>query len=370
MQIESLDIRCCRHDGSSVPGALMRDGQSQEGMEFLVYTLNCADGQSASMFGFAGRSALGAGHLAAASLREFFVGRHALDREKAWQDWRTADRWWHHLPIYSYGPIDCCLWIVGAQAAEQPLWRYMGGVRGEVPVYCSSMVLPDADAYAAEAAAVKAAGMKAYKTHPPGRTVEEDIEIHRAVREAVGDAFTLMADPVQPYTLEEAVRFGRELEKLGYKWLEEPLPDEAFGALRELTRVLDIPVVGTEVLAKHPYSVAECLATRVVDVVRADPSWTGGITGTLKTAHLAESFHTNCELHTCILHPLELVNLHLNGAMANSTYFELLWPTDIFNFGLKDDLPIKDGIATMPQTPGLGIDLDWDLIDNATFATV
>ncbi len=368
MKIESLDIRCCRHEGSSVPGASMRDGQSQDAMEFLVYTLNTEDGQSASMFGFAGRSALGAGHLAAASLREFFVGRNALDREQAWQDWRTADRWWHHLPIYNYGPVDCCLWILGAQDAGQPLWRYMGGVRDQVPVYCSSMVLPDADAYAAEAATVKAAGMKAYKTHPPGRSVDEDIEIHRAVRAAVGDDFTLMADPVQPYTLEEAVRFGRELEKLGYKWLEEPLPDEAFGALRELTRVLDIPVVGTEVLAKHPYSVAECLATRVVDAVRADASWTGGITGTLKTAHLAESFHANCELHTCILHPLELVNLHLNGAIANSSYFELLWPTETFNFGLAEDLPIKDGIATMPQAPGLGIDLDWDLIDNTTFA--
>ena len=368
MKITSFDVRCCRHAGSSLAGGATRDGQSQDAMEFLVYTVGCADGSSASMFGFAGRSALGAGHLAAASLREFFVGRNALDREKAWHDWRTADRWWHHLPIYVYGPVDCCLWLLGAQAARQPLWRYIGGTRSQVPVYCSSMMLPDADAYAAEAAAVKAAGMKAYKTHPPGRTVEEDIDIHRAVREAVGDGFTLMADPVQPYTLEEAIRFGRELEKLGYKWLEEPLPDEAFGALRELTRVLDIPVVGTEVLAKHPYSVAECLATRVVDAVRADPSWTGGITGTLKTARLAEAFHVNCELHTCILHPLELVNLHLNGAIANSTYLELLWPMDTFDFGLKEPLPIADGIATMPEAPGLGIELDWDLIDNATFA--
>lgn len=368
MIISGFDVRCCRQEASTVSAAASRDGQAQNGLEFLVYTLTCEDGSSASMFGFAGRSALGAGHLAVASLREFFIGRNALDREKAWQDWRTADRWWHHLPIYMYGPVDCCLWLLGAQAAQQPLWRYIGGARSEVPVYASSLVLPDAKAYADEAMAVKAAGMKAYKTHPPGRSVEEDIDIHHAVRAAVGDDFTLMADPVQPYTLEEAIRFGREIEKLGYLWLEEPLPDEAFAALRELTRVLDIPVVGTEVLAKHPYSVAECVATRVVDAVRADPSWTGGITGTLKTARLAESFHMNCELHTTILHPLELVNLHLNGAVANSSYFELLWPIEKFDFGLKEPLPIKDGIATMPEGVGLGIDLDWDLIDNCTFA--
>jgi hypothetical protein len=81
-------------------------------------------------------------------------------------------------------------------------------------------------------------------------------------------------------------------------------------ALRELTRVLEIPVVGTEVLAKHPYSVAECISTRVVDRVRADVSWTGGVSGVMKTARLAEAFGVNCEVHTAIFHPLEMVNLH------------------------------------------------------------
>lgn len=363
MKIAELEIRCCRSP-SVIEGASMRDGITQDGLEFLVYTVTTEDGLSASMFGFAGRSALGAGHLAASSLRPFLVGRNALDRERVWHDWRTADRWWHHLPIYSFGPVDCCLWILGAKAAGQPLWRYIGGARSEVPVYASSLVLDDPAAYAAEACAVRDAGFKAYKIHPPGRSLEEDIDIHRSVRSAVGDQFTLMSDPVAPYTLEQAVRLGRELEAMNYKWLEEPLPDENFSALKELTRVLDIPVVGVEVLAKHPYSAAECIAMRVVDAVRADVSWTGGVTGALKTARLAESFHMNCELHTTIFHPLEMVNLHLNGAVNNSTYFELLSPTEKFDFGLAEPLPVADGIATLPESPGLGADLDWDFIDD------
>jgi L-alanine-DL-glutamate epimerase-like enolase superfamily enzyme len=370
MRIAALDIRACRHDAAAIAGAAMRDGQAREGLEFLVFTLRCEDGREASMFGFAGRSALGAAHTAAASLRPFLIGRDARDREAIWHDWRTADRWWHHLPIYAFGPVDCCLWLLAAEAAGEPLWRFIGGVRDRVPAYASSLVLADADAYVAEARAVNAAGMSAYKIHPPARSLAEDIEIHRAVRDAVGDDFPLMSDPVQPYTFEEALRLGRELERLGYLWLEEPLPDEAFGALRELTRILDIPVVGAEVLAKHPYSVAECIATRVVDAVRADPSWTGGVTGTLKTARLAEAFHTNCELHTTIFHPLEMVNLHLAGAVRNCTYFEVLWPTTTFAFGLDRPLPIEDGIAYLPDAPGLGAALDWDLIDNATLARV
>ena len=370
MKITEVDIRCCRHDALAIPAEALRDGNAVDGLEFLVFTVKTQSGLSASMFGFAGRSALGAGHLAASSLRPLLVGRNALDREAVWKAYRVADRWWHHLPIYTYGPADICLWLLGAQAASQPLWRYLGGARKEVPVYCSSLVLPDAEAYATEALAVKNEGYKAYKTHPPGRSLNEDIEIHEAVREAVGDEFVLMADPVAPYTLEEATKFGRALEQLDYKWLEEPLPDESFSALRELTRILDIPIVGTEVLAKHPYSVAECIATRVVDIVRADVSWTGGITGTMKTAHLAEAFHMNCEIHSSIFHPLELVNLHVNGAITNSTYFELLYPTVSFEFGLTKPLPITNGIANLPEGPGLGIELDWDMIDNATIATL
>ena len=344
----------------------MRDGAAINGFEFLVYTLKTDTGDSASMFGFAGRSAKGAGHTAAASLGPFLIGRNPLDREAIWHDWRTADRWWHHLPIYMYGPMDCCLWMLGVQAAGQPLWRYIGGAKASLPVYASSLVLPDAGAYVDEALAVRGAGMKGYKIHPPGKSMDADLEIHRAVREAVGSDFALMSDPVAAYSLEEAVRFGRSLEELNYLWLEEPLPDENFGALRELTRVLDIPVVGTEVLAKHPYSVAECVASRVVDAVRADVSWTGGVTGTLKTARLAEAFHMNCELHTTIFHPLEMVNLHVAAAVQNNSFFEVLWPLETFDFGLDGALPIVDGVVNLPDTAGLGVGLDWSMIDAAT----
>lgn len=364
MRITALDIRACR-----LPEALPSQGSLRGGagaMECLAYTMHCEDGSEATMLGFAGRSARGFGETAAASLRPFVIGRDALDREAAWHDWRRADRWWHHLPIFAWGPIDCCLWLLAAQAAGQPLWRYIGGARDRVPVYASSLILADARAYADEALAVRAAGLRGYKIHPPGRALAEDIAIHEAVREAVGPDFPLMSDPVQPYSFDEALRLGRALERLGYLWLEEPLPDEATGALAELSRALDIPVIAGEVLAKHPYSLADYAARRVVDGLRADVSWTGGVTGTLKTAHLAEAFHMPCEIHTSIFHPLEMMNLHLCGAVRNCGWFEVLWPMERFAFGLDGALPIHDGMATMPSAPGLGMALDAAAIDAAT----
>ncbi|MGI9480753.1 MAG: enolase C-terminal domain-like protein [Hyphomicrobiales bacterium] len=366
MKITEIEVRCCTYKDAVVSSDEMRDSSTQDGLEFLVISLTTDQGIKASSFGFAGRSARGSGELAVAAMRPFLTGRDPLMREKHWQDFRTEDRWWNHLPIYSYGPFDACMAIIGALDADQPLYRYLGGARTEIPVYGSSLVLPTPEAYAQEALATRDRDYKAYKIHPPGKSYDEDLEIHRVVREAVGPDFTLMSDPVAPFNLEQAIRFGRELENLNYKWLEEPLYDENFSALRELTRVLDIPIVGTEVIAKHPYSVAECIATRVVDRVRADISWTGGVTGVMKTATVAEAFMVNCEIHTAIMWPLELINLHCCLAISNSDYFELLLPDDKFGFGLAAPLPVKEGIAYAPEGAGLGIDLDWDLIDNCT----
>lgn len=365
MILSGLDIRACRVASSVTGSDALRGATRPDGLEFLVYTLRTECGRSASMFGFAGADGVGSARLAK-SLDPFLAGRNALDREELWHAFRKQDRFWSHFPIYIWGPIDCCLWLLAAEDAEQPLWRYIGGYRDKVPVYVSSMFHDDPDTYVEEARAAKQAGFAAYKLHPPGNSFQDDMEIHRACRNEVGDDFDLMSDPVAFMTYPEALRYGRHLEELGYLWFEEPIQDENIPALKALTRALDIPVVGTETLAKHPYSVADCIAERVVDVVRADVSWSGGVTAVLKTARTAESFGMNCEIHTAIFHPLEMVNLHLCGAMKNCSYLELLTPTEAFSFGLKSPLPIRDGVAELPETPGLGIELDWDLIDQST----
>ena len=370
MIITDFKIRCCSLQDKNFVPQMLKSSDSSGEIEFLVYTITTECGHTASSFGFAAKSAHGSALLAIKALRPLFIGQNALNREKIWQDFRKADRWWSHLPIYSYDPADIYLWILASLQANQPLYQYIGGYKNQVQVYCSSLVLPNSDAYVAEALEVKNAGFKAYKLHPPNHNIDADLAIHQAVREAVGEDFNLMSDPVAAYSLNEMVRFAQELEKLNYLWLEEPLPDEAFSALRELKSKVNIPIVGAEVLAKHPYSVAEVIATNVVDSVRADVSWSGGITGVLKTANLAEAFHRNCEIHTSIFHPLELVNLHICAAISNNSYLELLWPTDKFSFGLKQPIDIKNGIATLPEPAGLGIEFDWDFIDNHTFQLI
>lgn len=366
MKISQIEIRLCKQKEHAIKKNELRGGM-QSDLEYLVISMTTDTGLNASTFGFAGKSARIAGQIACDVLKPFFLGRDPHYREKHWHDFRVTNRWWHHLPIYSYGPFDILCWILCAQEAGLPLYKYIGAYRDAVPVYSSSLVLESPEKYAAQALEVKQRGWAAYKLHPPGE-MEFDLQAYTLCREAVGADFKLMADPVAAYNHEQALKIGRALESLNYYWLEEPLFDDDFQGLKRLTDKLDIPICGTEVLPGGPYSTAQCIKDNVVDIIRTDVSWKGGITSVLKTAHLAEAFGMQCEIHTAIYLPLELVNLHCAAAIRNCEFFELLEPLSTFDFGLAEPLRIEDGQAHLPQKPGLGIELDWDDIHNSTFA--
>lgn len=365
MIIDSIEIRVCENKQNEMPD-LALGAADRSDFDFLVITLKTDSGVEGTSFGFAGQGASMAGKIAATSLKPFFLNKDPFAREKHWQEFRRYDRNWHLVPIYSYGPFDICMWDIASTCAEIPLYQYLGCFRDKVPVYASSLFLESPEAYAAEAIKAKNEGLHGYKLHPPG-DYETDLNAYRACRQAVGPDFKLMADPVAAYTYNEALRMGRELEKLGFYWLEEPLFDSNLLGLKNLRNALDIPIVGTEVQQGSHYSTAQSIAAGSIDIVRTDVSWKGGITPVMKTAHLAESFGMNCELHTTIYHALEIVNLHCACAISNCEFLEVLYPMNIMDFGLKTPLSIdKKGYAHPPQSPGLGIEYDWDFIDNAT----
>ena len=365
MKITGIEVRVCRNDQPIGMEAGMRSGGPSD-FEFIVITMRTDAGVEGNSFGFAGRGGNIAGEIAAKTLKPFFLGRDPIAREKHWLEFRTYDRWWHHAPIYAYGPFDICLWDIAGKFAGLPLYRLIGEYRNKVPVYGSSFALSTPEEYARQALEVQARGWHAYKVHPPG-IYQFDLAAYRLCREAVGPDFKLMADPVAAYTHEQALRIGRALEKLDYYWLEEPLFDSDYHGLRKLSAQLDLPICGTEVLPGSHYSAAECIATNVVDIVRTDVSWKGGVTPVMKTAHLAESFGMRCEIHTAIYHALEVVNLHCCCAISNCEFFELLYPLSAMNAGMLTPLDIDpDGFAHPPDKPGTGVEIDWDHIDRCT----
>jgi L-alanine-DL-glutamate epimerase-like enolase superfamily enzyme len=332
--------------------------------DFTVVSITTSDGLVGTSFGF-GALDSNAAAAAMSQVKPFFLGRSAHDSAKNIHDFEKFDRLWNHVPIYAYSPFDNACWDIVGKMAGQPVYKVLGAAREKVPLYVSSMFLPGPEDYVKQALEVKAKGYRGYKLHPPGE-INIDIECYKAVRDAVGNDFTLMADPVIMDSYESALKVGRELEKLGYKWMEEPLNDMNFNGLRKLREKLDIPICGTEIIEGAQFSSAHYITEGIVDIVRSDVSWRGGITSVMRTAHMAEAFGVKCELHTTIYHALEQVNLHPSLAISNCEFFEALYPFDDFIFGTKSHLNIEDGYVLAPKGEGLCIDYDWDFIDKHT----
>ena len=321
-----------------------------EGNAFLGSAVNPAETDAGALIRF---------------LKPVLMGKDALAREELHAAMRARQR---HLGLRAIGACDAALWDIAGKAAGMPLYRLLGGGRSEIGAYASSQMLESRDAYAAEAARFKAEGWKAYKIHPP-HGPDEDIKVCEAVRTAVGEDFTLMLDSTWSYRYPDAVRVGRAIERLGFLWYEDPLNEEDIYSYVQLRQKLDIPIIATEYPAGDIGTYAVWLTERATDALRGDIAVKGGLTTMLKTAHLAEAFHMNYEVHHGGNSLNNLAQLHFACAVRNTTYFEVLLPHGAHKYGLLEDIDIgKDGLARCPQLPGIGGKIDFDRIERKRLA--
>lgn len=368
MRITDLAISVIANPYSEMVTSGVKGGRAAHDIVFLeVKTDEGLEGQA---FAWGGRSGLATAHLIGSILRPLLINENPLDRELLWQKVRQMDRWWGFLPIYAHGPVDVALWDLGAKAAGLPLYRFLGAYRTKLPAYASSLILPNVEAFVEQAKQYRRNGYRAYKVHPWGDPVR-DVEVYRALRSELGEEMVLMTDPVAGYNQQQALRVGRELEKLNYHWFEEPLSDYDIYGYQELSRALDIPIAGVESAPGGLFGATQYLTQRAVDIVRSDVSWKGGVTGLMKTAALCEAFGVNCEVHTTTNALLDAANLHVSCAIRNCEYFEVLIPQEPFCFGVKNPISIDaDGYVHVPQGNGLGVDLDMDALDNYKICTI
>ncbi len=355
--------RCKRREGLFDSA---RTGRSPMDWDVVVLRLGTNEGVTGHATALAARSSLVTQSYLHETIAPVVLGRPVSQREAIWHELWTIDRHLTFFPVYLPGPVDVALWDIAAQAARLPLYQFIGEWRTSLPTYASSLFMPKVENYLDQMRAYAARGFPAYKAHPPGpwRT---DMQIHRALREAADSDYVLMSDPVADYSLEEAIRVGRDLERLNYHWFEEPFRDFELQKYAKLCAALDIPIAGTETTRGGPWGVAQAVALGAVDIVRADVSWKAGVTGTLKIAHLAEAHGLRCEVHCTTMGFMDMANLHVSCAIRNCEYFELLVPEEPFRFPMKTPYPIDSkGMAHVPQNPGIGVELDWDAIERSS----
>ena len=228
--------------------------------------------------------------------------------------------------------VDLALWDLAGRYLGQPIHKLLGAYRDKVPAYASSPLgtfgggaLDTPEAYAELAAACVKRGFKGFKLHtwfPSGPDQEldpkRDVEACEAVRDAVGPDIDLMLDCWHFYSREHALYIGRELDRLGYYWFEEPMDEYSMSSYQWLAEQLDTPILGPERAQGNHRVRAEWIKAGACDIVRVAVGHEGGITPAMKTVHLAESFGMAAEPHG----PADQC-VHLCGATAAAKYLEV-----------------------------------------------
>jgi L-alanine-DL-glutamate epimerase-like enolase superfamily enzyme len=242
--------------------------------------------------GFSAEELLWQGRQFAAAIAPLLLGVDAFDREYVWQ------RLWYAQRFFYTGRqvldmVDRMLWDLASRWAQLPIYKLLGAARERVPAY-RNIGGATIDALVTDGVASKDEGFLGCKDHSY-RGVKGNTELGEALRDAVGDDYILLHDPVESYTYPEAVQIGRQLERLNYRWIEEPLQDYDIMGLRKLCASLDLPVLTLEwigAIGGQPFNTAPYLALQAADIVRQRGI---GITGQIKQAQLAESF--GAEVH-------------------------------------------------------------------------
>ncbi len=309
-----------------------------------------------------------------ANVGTYLLGKNPFEREKIYNDLKRGLR---HTDRTAISAVDVALWDFAGKTTNLPIYRLLGGYKQSVPAYASTYHgdenggLSTPEAFADFAEECYDLGYRAFKIHGWGNApIEREIANVHAVGQRMGERMALMIDPACEYeTWAEALLIGRACDAQAFFWLEDPYKDGGVSifAHRKLREMIKTPILQTEHIFGLEQHV-DFIAHGGTDFVRAGTYEDGGITGVMKIAHAAEGFGLDVELHGG-----GLAHRHCLAAIRNTNYYELglVHPQikqtkpPIYPAEFTDELANIDdkGQVSIPQGPGLGVEIDWEYIE-------
>ncbi len=284
-----------------------------------------------------------------ADARAWMIGRDALNLQAFHQDCRLDTR--------LKSGIELAMWDLKGKALGVPVVELLGGtIRAEVEV-AACMGIQTYQRAGEIASFYVEQGFGSLKTKA-GSDMQEDLEMVRGVRDAVGDRLKLRIDPNRAYSLDEAIELGRRLEEYELEYLEQPIMAEPLTDAVRLRSETKTPIALNESVV-DPASVWEILEAGAAEFILPDTHIAGGIWPCVEIGHLGHAAGVPCIMHCGHdLGPKTAAMVHVAAACPayslgnDSTYF-----------GLEDDVTIDpfviaDGKIAVPEVPGLGCDVD------------
>jgi len=311
-------------------------------------------------------------HAVATSLRDALIGEDPLDVERLWHKMYRGLIYFGRrgIAVHAISGLDIALWDIKGKALGKPVFELLGTpYRDRVRAYASRL-MPDTTEETTEAVTeLKEQGFTAVKLGwgPQGQDPKHDVALAAAAKEAAGDGVEIMIDSGLGYVADAkvAIEVAREFEQIGIYWMEEPFEPDEYEAYAELADAVDIRVTAGEQDATW-WGFRELIDRAHVDLVQPDVTRCGGITETLRIAELAHSQGKETVPHAWKSGIIKAASLHCNAVMPDGIWQEYcVADTPIAKALTVQRLPIDaDGCVAVPTAPGLGVELDEDVLES------
>lgn len=338
----------------------LTDSTHGEIKAFELMTVRLRDADGAEGVGYTytvGRNGGAVADILRREMPELVEGQEADDSEAIWHR-----IWWalHYggrggPAMLALSAVDIALWDLKARRAGLPLWRLLGGFDRKVPCYAGGIDLDlSIEDLLKQTDDNLGKGFRAIKMKVGRPDLASDVARVGAMRDHLGQGFPLMADANMKWTVEEAIRAARALQRFDLTWLEEPtIPDDVAGHRRILEQG-GVPIAAGENL-RTLWEFKNYIVSEAVSYPEPDVTNCGGVTSFMKIAALAEAFNLPVTSHGA-----HDVTVHLLAACPNRFYLEA------HGFGLdryiEHPLILEQGMAIAPLRPGHGISFDWDAL--------
>lgn len=310
-------------------------------------------------------------------LMETLIGKDPLRIEDHWNMlYRSGFYRGGPILMSAIAGIDQALWDIKGKYYQAPIYELMGGAcRDSIRVY--SWIGGDRPSEVGQAAkevveagftAIKMNGTEELQYIDSYEKIDQAVERIATVREAVGNGVGIAIDFHGRVHKPMAKILAKELEAYRPMFIEEPVLAENNEALKEIARHTHIPIATGERMYSR-WDFKTILADGYVDIIQPDVSHAGGITEVKKIASMAEAYDVALAPH-CPLGPIALAACLQVDATSHNAFIQeqslgihYNQGNDILDY-IKDRnvFEYKDGYVTMPQGPGLGIEIDEDYV--------
>ncbi|NJS13287.1 MAG: L-rhamnonate dehydratase [Sphingopyxis sp.] len=306
-------------------------------------------------------------------LAPLILGKDPFDVELIWELMyrSTLNIGRKGLVLQAISGVDIALWDLMGKAVDKPMFALMGGrTRDRIRGYASAgYAMDDLDEVAQMAREYRDQGFTAMKMRfgwgpLDGRAgMRRNVEMVAKLRDAIGDDMDLAADAYMGWTTQYAIEMLEKLKPYDLAWIEEPISADDYEGHARLRASTSIAIAGGEHEATR-YGYRDLITRGCVDIVQLDVNRCGGPTEARKIVALAQAFNL-----PVIPHAPETPNIHLVMAHHNMPMVEV-FPNhgrdgDTFTSELVTGDPIcENGHVMMTDSAGLGVKLNWDVIDN------